>query len=89
MSLNRIDFAVTITHEPTGETSCVASTTARSVAQAEQQAGELIRARVWAAQNGLKRNDAEIANYELPSNDQWPSELSKYRQDERNNCVMH
>ena len=81
MIINRKDFAVTITHELTGEKVCVDSTCVRSMAQAKQKAGELIRARVWAAQNGLKRHDAEIANYELPNNDQWPSDLSKYRED--------
>lgn len=80
MSLNRINFAVKITHEPTGEMACVDSTTARSMAQAKRQAAELICARVWAAQNGLKRHDAVIANYELPNNDQWPGDLSKYRE---------
>lgn len=29
----------------------------------------------------MERSDAEIASYELPDDDRWPGELSKYRQD--------
>ncbi|MCL4469879.1 MAG: hypothetical protein ACYC05_11675 [Sulfuricella sp.] len=81
MSLNRINFAVRITHKPTGEMVCVDSTTARSMAQAKRQADELLRARVWAANNGLKKSCAEIASYELPDDDQYPYDLNEYRQD--------
>ena len=84
MSLNRINFAVRITHKPTGETACVDSTTARNMPQAKRQAESLLRARVWAAQNGLKRPCAEIARYELPNDVQWPSELSEHRKDTPN-----
>ena len=84
MSLNRINFAVRITHKPTGEMACVDSTTARNMPQAKRQAETLLRARVWAAQNGLKRPCAEIASYELPNDVQWPSELREHRKDTPN-----
>jgi len=84
MSMNSISFAVRITHIPTGETVCVDSTTARNMPQAKRQAGELIRARVWAAQNGMQRPCAEIAIYDLPDDAQWPSDLYEYRQDTLN-----
>ena len=81
MSMNRVNFAVRITHIPTGEMASVDSTTARNMPQAKRQAEGLLRARVWAAQNGMKKPCAEIASYELPDDDQWPSELNNYRKD--------
>jgi protein subunit release factor A len=84
MSLNRINFAVRITHIPTGEMACVDSTTARNMPQAKRQAESLLHARVWAAQNGMKRPCAEIATYDLPDDVQWPSDLYEYRQDTPN-----
>jgi len=80
MSLDRINFAVRITHQPTGETAYVDSTCARNMIQAKQWAEGLLRARVWASRNGLKRPCSEIANYELPDSDQWP-DLNEFRKD--------
>jgi hypothetical protein len=74
-------FEVVITHEPTGETVCVGGDTVRTQREALKKAEKIMRSRLWAAQNGLKRPDLEavIAEYDLPDDVEYPNDLGDYR----------
>lgn len=74
-----IRFAVQVTHEPTGLTAIVDSIVARNERDALTKASRLLRSRIWAEQNGLKRPESIIADYDLPDEDPFPHELSEYR----------
>jgi|GEM_PF-2652300 len=73
------DGAVTITHEPTGESVTVTNHICRSNHGMRTIADRIIRSRVYAIQHGFARSNKEVANYELPDDNPYPHDLLKYR----------
>jgi hypothetical protein len=80
-----IRFSVRVIHTPTGLSATIdASSNVRTERQAHVKALTLLRSRVWAAQNGFARSDAEVGSYELPDGEQCPHEMSEYRKSPTN-----